>query len=175
LSSAPAASRESPLAQNLLLAITQDSGEPKTRPDDVVEGAMARWPRYYDFLEVRLTRLVPKWGGSGQAVEEFISRWSTRQGESEGDSLYARLYIFMESQGIPPAVSAVNWTRLKSSFRDLVGRYPDPRFRNLFASYSCRVRDAAQFREALNALKPGELNPGQWLPDASYESCQGLK
>ena len=165
----------SPLAQNLQLAISQDLEGTKVDPDDVVKSSVAKWPHYYDFFTVRLTRLVPRWGGSAEAVEDFISAWSTRQAKLEGDSLYARLQIFVDQEGLLPASRTLNWPRLKASFRELVERYPDPRFRNLLASYSCRVRDAEEYRRVLASLRPEEIIPTVWLRESSYQSCQALK
>ncbi len=162
--------KATPLWHNLLLAISQDLDEPKKAPDAILEEAAAEWPQYYDFYELRLTRLTPSWGGSSEAVERFISKWSTQQAKLEGDSLYARLYIWMETQGVPPEETATHWPRLKASLRELIARYPDPGFRNSLASYSCRVGDVEQLRETLAAMKPGQLDPSWWFPDAPYDS-----
>lgn len=73
---APAELKDSPILQNLHLAVVQDISESKTSPRAVFEEGVRRWPDYYDFYEVALTRLVPKWGGSWDAVDAFIAHWS---------------------------------------------------------------------------------------------------
>jgi len=169
----PAALKDTALWHNLLLAISQDSTEVKSKPDQVLSAAVTKWPQYYDFYEVRLTRLVPKWGGNWQTVDAFIADWAKKQSPLEGRSLYARLYISMQAK-TPVPVSEIrsHWVTLKTSFRDLVDRYPDERFKNLFASYACLVGDADQFREAMTALGPEELNPADWLYEAPLTACE---
>jgi hypothetical protein len=172
----PASLKDTPLWHNLLLAISQDSTEVKSNPEQVLAAAALKWPQYYDFYEVRLTRLVPKWGGDWQTVDAFISHWAKKQSKLEGKSLYARLYISMQSSNAVPASEIKpHWGKLKGSLRDLVKRYPDPKFKNLFASYACLLGDAKQFRETMTASSATELNPMDWLPDAPYASCVDLK
>lgn len=172
----PASLKDTPLWHNLLLAISQDFQEAKNTPEEVLAAAALKWPQYYDFYEVRLTRLVPKWGGDWQTVETFIAYWAKRQSKLEGNSLYARLYISMQPQNpVPTSEIKLHWDKLKSSFRDLIKRYPDDKFKNLFASYACLVGDRKQFRETIIALSPKELNPSDWLSEASYASCESLK
>jgi hypothetical protein len=65
----------------------------------------------------------------------------------------------------------MSWTRMKTSFRDLTTRYPDPVFKNLYASYACFARDGVAFREALAALGPGELDPKTWLAAYPHSAC----
>jgi hypothetical protein len=96
-----------------------------------------------------------------------------KQSTLEGSSLYARLYISMQAKTpVPASEISSHWVTLKTSFRDLVERYPDARFKNLFASYACLVGDANQFREAMTALGPNELNPADWLEEAPLTSCE---
>ena len=163
--------KNTPLWHNLMLAIAQDGTRGRSRADAVFEEAVRRWPRYFEFYEVRLTRLVPKWGGSWAEVESFIDRWSRKLAPSEGASAYARLYVSVKNQGVTPDQTAMDWARMKASFEDLTKRYPDPAFKNLYASYACFARDKAAFNIALAKLSAGELDEGVWLPGHSYEAC----
>jgi len=172
----PASLKDTPLWHNLFLAISQDSQEVKSNPEEVLAAAALKWPKYYDFYEVRLTRLVPKWGGDWPTVDAFIVDWAKKQSKLEGNSLYARLYISMQSKNpVPTSEIKLHWNELKSSFHDLITRYPDPKFKNLFASYACLAGDTKQFRETITALSPKELNPSDWLSEASYANCEGFK
>lgn len=171
----PTALQDSPIWYQLLLTIAQDSHDLRSNPDQVLEAAIRKWPRYFDFYELRLTRLLPRWGGSWEDVDKFITRAATPLAKSEGDSLYARLYVSLQAQGIPTKETTARWGRLKPSFRDLVTRYPDPIFKNLYASYACLVKDKKELSAALQKIGPNELIPSVWLRDAPYENCQMLK
>jgi hypothetical protein len=171
LMSAPQSLKDTPLWDNLLLAIALDSRKVESVPQVVFENAVKRWPRYFDFYEVMLTRLTPKWGGSWDDVEMFIDKWSRQRESTEGTSMYARLYIGMLSQGATPDETAMKWAKMRTSFDDLVARYPEPRFKNLYASFACFARDKSSFGKAMSLLPSRELMPDEWLPGSSYEAC----
>jgi hypothetical protein len=175
LFSASPSLKDTPLWYHLMLAIVQDVPEGRANSRDnkaeaVFAQAVGSWPRYFEFYEVRLTRLVPNWGGSWQAVEYFIDRWSRQLAATEGDSTYARLYASLRRQGVSPEQTRANWPRMKASFEELTARYPSADFRNLRASYACAARDKPAFIAALDqlALPP---DPGAWLPGYTYENC----
>lgn len=168
---APAPLKDTPLWHNLMLAITQDTSRTKNKPDEVFEQAVRRWPDYYDFYEVRLTRLVPRWGGSWEQVESFIQRWSTEQSKSEGHSLYARLYASLKDQGVTPDATMMDWPTMRRSFEDLTKRFPVRRFKNLYASHACFARDKAAFGAAMAKLPAYDLDHQFWLSGHSYDAC----
>jgi len=171
---APAALKNTPIWQNLLLAVVLDAPERQTNPRTVFEEGVARWPEYYDFYEVALSRLVPKWGGSWDVVDEFIAYWGVRLKATEGDSLYARLYTGVIAGGANLQETKIVWPRMRSSLEDLVSRYPDVAHRNLAASYACAYQDAAYFKAALQRLRADEINPAAWLRGIDPETCKRL-
>jgi hypothetical protein len=171
LLNAPEKLKNTPLWDNLLFAIALDSREVKSDPKAVFENGVKRWPRYFDLYEVMLTRLVPKWGGSWEMVESFVDKWSLQQKSTEGASMYARLYISLLSQGVTANETAMDWARMSSSLDDLTTRYPDPKFKNLHASYACVARDKASFSKAMSRLPNNELMANNWLSGHSYEAC----
>jgi hypothetical protein len=171
LLNAPAALKDTPLWHNLLFAISLDTDQVKSAPRTTFEQAVKLWPEYYDFYEVMLTRLVPKWGGSWEQVESFIEYWTKQRFSQEGDSLYARLYISVLNQGVTPNQTILNWDKMKRSFKDFIARYPDQTFKNLYASYACFAKDRAAFNDAMQALPKGLIAPDQWISGHSYEAC----
>lgn len=163
--------KRTPFWHNLLLAIVLDGHHGKRNVEAVFHEAVRLWPRYFELYELRLTRLVPKWGGSWEQVESFIDRWSHQLSASEGMSVYARLYISVKNQGVAPEQTRMDWARMKASLEDLTNRYPSPDFKNLSASYACFAQDKAAFRTAMAKLSPGELDQRDWLSGHSYEAC----
>ena len=171
LLNAPEELKRSPLWHNLLLAIVLDNPKSASKPDVVLERAAKRWPRYFELYELRLTRLVPKWGGSWPGVEAFIDGWTRRLAASEGVSLYARLYISLRNQSVTPDQTAMDWGRMRASLEDLTRRYPSPLYKNLRASYACYARDGDAFRSALAQLAPSDIERRSWLSGHSYDAC----
>lgn len=168
---APQHLKDSPLWHNLLLAIASDTRSVRSDPEEVFEQAVKRWPSYYNFYGVRLSRLLPQWGGSWEAIEAFIRKWSRAQEASEGRSLYARLYAAVLSMGYTPDQTRYDWNLMKESLAELVTRFPDPWYRNLYASFACVARDDAAFRKAISAIPRHELIPGAWIRGHSPEAC----
>lgn len=168
---APDEIKSTPITQNLLIAILLDRPESKTSPRTAFEEGVRRWPDYYDFYELMLTRLVPRWGGSWDAVDAFIVEWSKRLAKTEGDSMYARLYLSMITAGVDPWDTRLNWPRMKSSLEELVGKYPDPVFKNLAASFACRYADGPQFQASLQRITPQQLDRSIWLDGTNPEIC----
>ncbi len=168
---APQALKDTPLWHNLLLAIAQDSRNVQSKPLQVFENAVKKWPRHFDFYEVMLTRLVPRWGGSWELVEGFNRYWRQQLAATEGQSMYARLYISLLGQGVSPGDTLMDWEMMKASFTDLLGRYPDPRFKNLYASFACYARDKNTFADAMRQLPQYELSPGDWISGHSHAAC----
>lgn len=168
---APAQLKNSPILQNLHLAVVQDMSESKTSPRAVFEEGVRRWPDYYDFYEVALTRLVPKWGGSWDAVDAFIAHWNKHLAKTEGNSMYARLYMSVISTGANPGETRISWPQLKSSLEELVSRYPDATHKNLAASYACGYQDVAYLKSALQRIRKEQLNPSVWLQGTDPETC----
>lgn len=168
---APVYLKESPLWHNLLLAVASDTRNVRSDPDEVFERAIKRWPSYYNFYAVRLTRMFPQWGGSWDEIEAFIRQWSKAQEATEGRSLYARLYIAVLGMGYTPDETHYDWGLMKESLNDLVKRFPDPIYRNLNASFACVARDDAAFRKAIGAIPSHEVIPGAWIRGHSPEAC----
>src|SRR5258708_15822896 len=137
---APQQLKDTPLWHNLLLAISLDTNTVQSDPQATFESAAKAWPDYYDFYDLMLSRLVPIWGGSWEKVDSFVDYWARQRVEREGTSLYARLYINLGGQRVTPDETSLDWNRMKQSFVDLIARYPDPVFKNLYASYACFAR-----------------------------------
>jgi hypothetical protein len=171
LVNAPEELKGSPLWHNLLLAIVLDNPKSANKPDAVLERAAKRWPRYFELYELRLTRMVPKWGGNWADVEAFIEGWNRKLAATEGASLYARLYISFRNQNVTPNETAMNWTQMKAGLEDLTRRYPSTLYKNLRASYACNARDKDAFRSALAQLAPSEIDSRSWLSGHSYDAC----
>lgn len=164
--------KNTPIWHNLLLAVAQDSGSATSPPAMVFQDAVQRSPGYYDFYEVRLSRLVPRWGGSWESVDKFIKHWSAERNASEGKSMYARLYTSVIVAGADTSETLIDWSRMKPSLEDLVARYPTRSHKNLAASFACRFGDKVYLKMALGRLKERDLDTRGWLPGMDQDRCE---
>jgi len=163
--------RQTPIWQNLLLAVVLDMKNSQSEARVVFEDGAKHWPNYYDFYEVALTRLVPRWGGSWEEVETFIDHWSARLRSNEGDSLYARLYASVIANGASPRETQLRWPRMKRSLDDLITRYPDPTHKNVAASFACAYNDSTYFKASFQRIQAKELRPAAWIRGTDPNSC----
>jgi hypothetical protein len=167
---APQRLKDTPLWHQLMLAIVIDLPDPRTSREAILEEATKRWPRYFEFYRLALTRMTPKWGGSWKLVDGSISGWSDRVAATEKQSLYARLYIFMLSQDTADEM-AFDWEKLKASFEDLIALYPSHYYKNFYASFACFARDKPAFGQAMKRISAEEMSDASWLPGHSYKAC----
>lgn len=163
--------RQTPLWHNLMLATVLDMSDGRAKAAVVFEEAVKQWPAHYDFYEVALTRLVPRWGGSWGQVDAFIDRWSDRRRSSEGHSLYARLYASVVADGASPHETRLDWPRMKRGLDDLIARYPDPVHKNLAASFACAYDDRAYLEASLRRIAPHESRPAVWIEGTDPVTC----
>jgi hypothetical protein len=164
--------RNTPIWQNLLFATLLDASQRRADADELFDEGVRRWPDYFDFHEVALSRLVPKWGGSWEAVDGFITHWSEQLKAAEGDSLYARFYASIIAGGARPGATRMDWTRMKASLDDLIQRYPAAENKNLAASFACGFRDADYLKRAMERIPDAELARSYWLSGTDPESCR---
>lgn len=163
--------QQTPIWQNLLLAVSLDVAQGKSDPNSVFEEGVRRWPTYYDFYEVALTRLVPKWGGSWETVDAFIVGWTKQLQASEGESLYARLYASVVFSGADPRETRLDWPRMKRSLDDLLKRYPDPVHKNWAATLACAYGDSAYYKASVQRIGALEMRPQAWIRGTDPASC----
>jgi len=163
--------KQTPIWHNLLLAIVQDLPDGRLRTADVFREAVSRWPAYYDFYDVAITRFVPRWGGSWALVDAFINNVASQMLSSESDSMYARLYAGVLLAGTQPDETMLRWDRMKESLDALNSRFPDPGFGNLAASLACHYNDAEYFNIALRRTRDFQLDASYWLRGADIRGC----
>jgi hypothetical protein len=163
--------KETTLWHNLMLATVLDLGE-RERARAVFEAAVAKWPRHFDFYEVALSRQVPRWGGSWRTVDESIRAWSQRIKSSEGDSMYARLYVsVLADTGISPDETAMDEPHMRRSLDELVRRYPSPKFFAFAASLACFRGEKGAYETALQKLDRTADGPAYWIGGTDPDSC----
>jgi len=171
LLSAPPALKESTLWHHMLLSVAVESDRLESRPEKVFAEAVKRWPDYYPFYEVVLSRMTPRWHGNWEQVDQFIDYWTRQQAAREGTSLYARLYVSLFARGSSPQEVKADTRRMIESFADLTARYPDPGWKNVRASYACLSRDKQAFADAMKDLPQPELIRDFWFDGYSYDVC----
>jgi hypothetical protein len=169
LDNAPTELKATPMWDMLTLAIALDSRSPNANIAATLKNAVKRWPRDFYLYKNTLDSIAQSEGGTWEVIDAFINYWSEQQKTTEGSSMYARLYI--HRNWALASGSKVNWPRMKASLEDLIARYPDPYFKNVYPSYACAKRDKPAFAKAINKLPKEELNTSYWAAGRTHEAC----
>jgi len=162
--------KETPISYNLLMAVALDTNGTQTTAMDAFNYGVTNWPSYYDFYEVLLTRLVPKWGGSWEEVDGFINYWATNLQPTEANSIYARFYYNVHTHNrIDPRSTLVDWQKLKDSLISLYSKYPTQEHFEIAASYGCIYGDKDFYTNVVT--KNNVISSAFWISGSSKESC----
>jgi hypothetical protein len=122
-----------------------------------------------------LEYFLPKWHGSAEAVDSFITNAVERAPPEYGLELYARLYSGTgESQfGRRLYVdSMIDWGRMKQGLNLWVKRFPTSWNKNIYAYHACIAGDKSLAKELLADI--GDQPEWEiWQPGARsmFDSC----
>lgn len=121
----------------------------KARFMAVIEEGLKREPTYYKLYNVAFAFLLPQWHGSVEESEAFARAATERARDTEGESLYARIYASHLRSGSGNASmviqdSAVDWPRMKRSVDDLLTRHAEPDLAMPLMGLACAAGDTEQ-------------------------------
>lgn len=102
-------------------------------------------PLYFPMHMEALYNFIPKWGGSIEAVDDFILLATRQVEESQRDMLYARLYWASVTNQFPEDrffhETKVDWNRMKRGMKEVVTEYPDIWNIFYFTFFACFAGD----------------------------------
>ena len=115
------------------------------------ETAVAQFPEYYPLYFQRVRYLSPRWGGSTEAFDDYVTDVVRQTEAKHGKVMYTRLYwAFANAQGQDFALfeaSKANWTDMKTGFEQLSQQFPKSMWNlNNFAMFACRAGDGETYR-----------------------------
>ncbi len=116
-----------------------------------LQEGLNRYKGYYPLYFNMVNFTSPKWGGSWQAVDNFV-KWSVEATKKdEAETLYARLYWFAYQNLLPGEElfkdTQASWPRMKKGFDDLMARHPKSHWNlNNYAHFACMAGDKAAYR-----------------------------
>lgn len=120
---------------------------------------------YITAYQSAASMMLPKWGGSYEALERFAQQVVVDGGD-DGFEAYARIY-WNTVDALTFSESRAHWPTMKRGFEIMIHKYPDSRNVNGLAMYACAAGDGNTFREAMRRL--GEnLNPEAWTIPVDY-------
>lgn len=164
-------------AHATLLSIGKGLGWDSAQLTLIAQEGLKRNPDDISLYFLRLTALLPKWGGDVRTLDRYIRTTAEQTRAAFGTGMYARLYSAAAEEEFGHTLfrdSAVDWGMMKQGFADMHARYPQsPARRNRFAYMACLAKDKATLRALLEELGPA-LDAAEWgpNPERSLEGCQ---
>ena len=161
----------------LQLGIDQQADDEEL--DALFEEGVRKFPDYLPIYSARLRKLMPRWGGTQDKIEQFIViAAESRRGRYTPDELYARLYATyssMEEDEINIfAAGNADWPRVQDGFDALRRRHPRSDFiLNQYANLACAAGDSEKYR-SLRPVVDGRRSSTAWTEKRSLKKCDEL-
>lgn len=167
--------RSTPLWYSLSISIGLDQGLTSRQLRATFDQGNARFPGYLPLYRAMLRVLMPRWGGSYQKVDQFISAIYEKTWPSEGTRMYTQLYWMyglMEGDDVDIFTDAqADWSFMKPGFKQLLARYPGSDYvLNGYADFACRAGDKAQY-QALRPQLATRFSASAWTKKFTLEAC----
>jgi membrane associated rhomboid family serine protease len=132
-------------------------------------------PGYLPLYRAMLRALMPRWGGSYEQVDQFITQLTTHQNDDRDFEMYARLYwLFAGLERDDANIFAdgrAKWPDMWRGFRQMMQAYPHSDLvPNAFARFACLAEDPTTYRW-LRPLIEQRRSAVAWTAKTSIESC----
>lgn len=133
--------------------------------------ATKAFPQYHEIYFEIARKMVPRWGGSTEAIANLSAFAVDQTRATEGEALYARIHWAVEDW-LDAELSGpdVDWKRIRAGFEDIVKRYPDPWNLNNYARMACEARDTDTARRVLLRIKDDVVSDA-WPDRPAYLRC----
>jgi hypothetical protein len=140
--------------------------------------ALDRNGYYYPLHNSAVNALLPRWGGSREAVQEYVRMALAHSREREGTQAYARIFYYMARSSSDEAFVDMNlmgesWVAMRRSLDELVQAYPSEFNRDVARAITCLAGDADAYR-ALGRAPTGTIESvGWWDTRTRRGECNG--
>lgn len=158
-----------PIWYELILSTESGLDRPQEEQNKYFVEGFERYKTFLPLYIVKRNILEPKWGGSWKSVDDFINWSASNTKETEGLSMYSRLYFGVFDNRLEGSNffndTLVDWTKFRQGFDDLIRLNPKSQFHlNVFASMACEANDKLTFLKIRKRI----TNPIEWSWKINY-------
>jgi hypothetical protein len=176
----PQARDQDPQWDALRIAIAREQGAGTQEILSMAQAALGREAYYYPLHEAVANKLMPRWGGSRQALAQYAQLALAHSSAQEGKQAYARIYYYMVRSnrdgdpGVEMSEMGVQWPLLQQGLAEMVSAYPSAFNHDVQRAIECFTGREAEMR-ALGRLETAKFVPVAWWDDAQWrQSCNEL-
>lgn len=172
----PAAGND-PMWYALSLGVDRDQSVSLDKQRALFDRGVEKFPGYLPLYRQMLTSLMPRWGGSTDAVDRFIRDVATKNGQMDIVT-YTRLYMIygdLEGEDFNVFVSSnADPIVLRQGMKALIRRYPGSDYIvNSVARFACINNDPPAYRAVRQRLQ-GHESASAWPHKLSVARCDAL-
>lgn len=156
-----------------MLILGKSEGWPRAPYLALVDEALRTHPLYYQIYFAALEYFYPRWFGSIDDIDAFVTQATNRTRAQIGSEMYARLYweaACCQFNGNLFSAAKASWPLMKAGFRDLTSRYPDAWNLNNFAKFSCMAGDRQTTLELMHRIR-GHFIAAAWPSQTVQSGC----
>jgi hypothetical protein len=176
----PETRNQDPQWDTLRIAIAREQGAGTDQILSMAQAALEREAYYYPLHEAVTNKLMPRWGGSRQALAQYAQMALAHSSSQEGNQAYARIYYYMVRSnrdgdpGIEMSEMGVQWPLLAQGLAEIVKAYPSAFNHDIQRAITCFTGRAGEMR-ALGRLDTAKFVPVAWWDEAQWrQSCNDL-
>ena len=146
-----AAASQDPEWNALRISVARQQGADSETILALARQALDREPNYYPIHNNTVNALMPRWGGSREAVERYVQMALEHSRLREGTQAYARIYYYVARSTAYWAMDDLNqmgakWPAMKQSLEELLRAYPSAFNRDVSRAITCMAGDAVAYR-----------------------------
>jgi hypothetical protein len=176
----PEVKNQDPEWDALRVAIAREQGADTSQVLRMAGEALEREGYYYPLHEAAVNKLMPRWGGSRQAVEQYAQMALAHSANQEGMQAYARIYYYIirsNTDGVPGVEMSemgVKWPLMQQGLAELVQAYPSTFNRDVQRAITCFTGRAGEMRALGRAETANIVSVAWWDSSKWRQSCNAL-
>jgi hypothetical protein len=155
----------------LRISIARQQGADTDEILAMADGALRRWPTFYPIHNAAVNALLPRSGGSRQAIQAY-TKLALEHSHSEGIQAYARIYYYIARTAYRDPLDELNhmdaeFAPFQRSMAQVLERYPSSFNRDIARNMAYLAGDTAAYRAYGRASTAGVI-PVAWWDTAKW-------
>jgi hypothetical protein len=156
----------------LRIAIARQQGAESDAILAMADRALARSPYYYPIHNSAVNALLPRWGGSRQAIQAYVQMALKHSSAGEGQQAYARIYYYIARTAARDPLDDLNvmgakWPPMHQGLQEILKAYPSSFNRDVARWMACESGDGPALR-ALGRFDTGDILSVAWWDTRDY-------
>jgi hypothetical protein len=160
----------------LRILVMNGQGDDRSAILALAKEALGGEPTYQTTYYVASTALLPKWGGSAQLLQQYLSAVIARTSAQEGRQAYARIAFNIARNDPRPIQSlrelGISWPLVKSSLEEISAAYPDEWNLNAERAMACLIGTEPDYRASASRAGARLISVAWFDSQTNWPDCE---